>query len=94
MAFKMGKSMLTSLAEFYKMWLLHWLQEKPCVQVSRYSEMVCDIFLMVSKLILMSSSKYVAVLIICLTVKSISISLYEYCGKSLNAFNKLVPDEH
>lgn len=76
------------------MWLLHWLQELPCVQVSRCSEMVCDIFLMVSKLILMSSSKYVAVLIICLTVKCVSISLYEYCGKRLNAFNKLVPDEH
>lgn len=88
----MGKSMSASLVEFYKMWLLHWLQELPCIQVSKYSEMVCDIFLMTSKLILMSSSKYVAVLIICLTVKCISIS--SYCGESLNAFNKLVPNEH
>lgn len=53
--------------------------------------MVRDIFIMASKLMLRSSSKYVAVLIICLIVNCISISLY--CGKSLNAFNKLVPDE-
>lgn len=84
MAFEMGKSMTTSMAEFYKIWLLPWFQEVPCREGSRYGEMVRDILPMASKLVLRSSSKYAAVLIICLPVKCVPTSLYSW--QSLNAF--------